>query len=333
MAETADPHPLNEYSIAAVIPAYRVERTIGAVIATLPAYVRHIIVVNDASPDQTAHAIDLAAQSDPRVLVITHDRNRGVGGAVLSGFRRALELGAQIVVKIDGDGQAPVERLADLVTPLTQGKADVAKGNRFRDFEALRQMPLIRRLGNTMLSFLAKAATGYWRVFDPTNGFVGLRSEVLARMPLDRIEQSYFFEISLLGHLYQQGAVVQDVETPARYGDEISSLSIAKVLLEFPPRLLLMFLRRIVLKYAIYDFSMGSVYLIVGMPLLVFGLVFGAAKWAHYSLLGQPAPTGTVMLATVTVILGVQLLLSAAGVDLQSVPTDPLTRPLRPNSE
>ncbi len=182
-----------------------------------------------------------------------------------------------------------------------------------------------------MLSFLAKAATGYWKVFDPTNGFVGLRSEVLSRMPLDRIDRSYFFEISLLGHLYQQGAVVRDVETPARYGDEISNLSIAKVLLEFPPRLLLMFLRRIVLKYAIYDFSMGSVYLIAGLPLLAFGLIFGSVKWAQYSQLGLPAPTGTVMLATVTVILGVQLLLSAAGVDLQSVPTEPLTRPLRPS--
>jgi glycosyltransferase involved in cell wall biosynthesis len=328
MTGTAASDPLSQYNIAAVIPAYRVERTIGAVVNALPAYVRHIIVVNDASPDQTAQAIDAAARSDPRVVALTHDRNRGVGGAVLTGFRRALELGAQIVVKIDGDGQAPVERLADLVTPLVQGYADVAKGNRFRDFQALRQMPLIRRLGNTMLSFLAKAATGYWSIFDPTNGFVAVRSELLARMPFDRIDPSYFFEISLLGHLYQQGAAVRDVETPARYGDETSSLSVARVLLEFPPRLLLMLLRRIVLKYAIYDFSMGSVYLATGLPLLAFGLIFGTAKWIHYSHLGLPAPTGTVMLATVTVILGVQLLLSAAGVDLQSVPTEPVTSPL-----
>jgi dolichol-phosphate mannosyltransferase len=328
MAETVPSDPLSQYNIVAVIPAYRVEGTIGAVVTALPAYVRHIVIVNDASPDQTAKVLASAAESDPRIVVITHDRNRGVGGALVSGIRRALELGAQIVVKIDGDGQAPLERLPELLAPLAQGKADMTKGNRFRDFEALRHMPLIRRVGNTLLSFLVKAATGYWTIFDPTNGFVAVRGELLSKLPLDQLDPSYFFEISLLGHLYQQGAVVRDVETPARYGDETSSLSIGKVVIEFPPRLLLMLLRRIVLKYAIHDFSMGSVYLMVGVPLLVFGLIFGIAEWVHYGRLGLPAPTGTVMLATITVILGVQLLLSAAGVDLQSVPSEPVTPPL-----
>ncbi|MCX6071457.1 MAG: glycosyltransferase family 2 protein, partial [Chloroflexi bacterium] len=313
---------------AVVIPAYRVERTIGAVVNALPSYVRHVIVVNDASPDQTARVLELAAQSDSRIEVIAHDRNRGVGGALVSGIRRALELGAQIVIKIDGDGQAPLERLPELLAPLARGQADMTKGNRFRDFEALRQMPLIRRMGNMVLSFLVKAATGYWTIFDPTNGFIAVRGELLAKLPLDQLDPSYFFEISFLGHLYEQGAVVRDVETPARYGDETSSLSIAKVLIEFPPRLLLMLLRRIVLKYAIHDFSMGSVHLIVGVPLLLFGLVFGMAKWIHYSHLGLPAPTGTVMLATLPVILGVQLLLSAAAVDLQAVPSEPVSPPL-----
>jgi glycosyltransferase involved in cell wall biosynthesis len=328
MAETATLDLLSLYNIVAVIPAYRVERTIGAVVNALPDYIRHVIVVNDASPDQTAQALEVAAESDPRIVIITHDQNRGVGGALITGIRRALELGAQIVIKIDGDGQAPLERLPELLAPLVQGQADMTKGNRFRDFEALRHMPRIRRMGNTILSFLVKAATGYWTIFDPTNGFVAVRGELLAKMPLDQLDPSYFFEISLLGHLYQQGAVVRDVETPARYGNETSSLSIAKVAIEFPPRLLLMLLQRIVLKYAIYDFSMGSVYLMVGVPLLVFGLIFGTAKWAHYSHLEVPAPTGTVMLATLTVILGVQLLLSAAGVDLQSVPSQPVTHPL-----
>jgi dolichol-phosphate mannosyltransferase len=193
-------------------------------------------------------------------------------------------------------------------------------------------MPPIRLLGNTLLRFLAKAATGYWSIFDPTNGFIAVRSELLAEMPLHRIDPSYFFEISLLGQLYRVGAVVKDVDAPARYGGEISSLSIAKVLLQFPSRLLSMFLRRLALKYAIYDFSMGSVFLFVGFPLLLFGLLFGTVKWAHYSRLAVPAPTGTVMLATLSVILGVQFLLSAASVDLQSVPSEPLTHPLHPRS-
>jgi len=322
----------SQYCIAAVIPAYRVEREVGAVITSLPAYVRHIIVVNDASPDQTAQTLEAVARSDPRIEVITHDRNRGVGGAVVSGFRRALELGAQIVVKIDGDGQAPLDKLSDLLAPLVRGQADMAKGNRFRDFEALARMPAIRRFGNTALSFLVKAATGYWNMFDPTNGFFAVRAELLRQMPMARIDPTYFFEISFLARLYLLGAVIRDVDTPARYGTERSSLSIARVLLEFPPRLLLTLLRRLVLKYAVFDFSMGSIYLLTGIPLLAFGLVFGSAKWIHYSRLGISAPTGTVMLATVTVILGVQLLLSAAGVDLQSTPKDPVCPPPKPQS-
>ena len=318
------------YNIAVVIPAYNVEQEIGAVLKSLPRFVRHILVVDDASPDQTGAILGEAAQADARIEVITHQRNQGVGGAMVSGIRRALELGAQIIIKVDGDGQTPVERLPELLAPLVRGMADMAKGNRFRDFEALGQMPFVRRLGNTALSFLVKAATGYWNSFDPTNGYLAVRSDLLQQMPLERLAPSYFFEISLLGQLYLQGAVIHDVAMPARYGAERSSLSIARVLFEFPPRLVMTLLRRLVLKYAVYDFSMGSVYLLAGLPLLTFGLIFGSAKWIHFSRLGIPAPTGTVMLATVTVILGVQLLLSAIGVDLQAVPKDPVCAPLSP---
>ena len=330
MVESSAAGPLSQYHIAAVVPAYRVEHEIGAVLQSIPGYVRHIIVVNDASPDKTAQVLEAAARDDPRIEIITHERNRGVGGAVVSGFRRAVELGAQIVVKIDGDGQAPLERLPYLLAPVVRGQADMAKGNRFRDFEALARMPILRRVGNTALSFLVKAATGYWSMFDPTNGFFAVRVDLLRQLNLARIDPSYFFEISFLAHQYLLGAVIRDVEMPARYGTERSSLSIARVLLEFPPRLLLTLLRRLVLKYAVYDFSMGSVYLLAGVPLLAFGLAFGSARWAHYGRLGIAAPTGTVMLATVTVILGVQLLLSAAGVDLQSIPRDPICPPLDP---
>ena len=109
---------------------------------------------------------------------------------MITGFRKALELGAQIIVKIDGDGQMDINHLPDLIAPLRQGKADYAKGNRFRDFAALRRMPLIRRVGNIGLGFLAKAATGYWNLFDPTNGFVAIRGDTLAQLPLDQIDRT-----------------------------------------------------------------------------------------------------------------------------------------------
>ncbi len=316
------------YKIAAVVPAYRVEREIESVLRGLPAYLAHIIVVDDASPDHTADIVTAVAQHDRRVLLMRHERNQGVGGAMVSGFNKALELGAQVVAKIDGDGQMDTANLPDLLTPLIQGQADYTKGNRFRDFAALRHMPLVRRLGNMGLSFLAKAATGYWHLFDPTNGFLAIRAETLSQLPLDELDRGFFFEISMLANLYLLGAVVQDIPMPARYRGEISSLIVHRVLFEFPGKLLGTFLRRAVLKNFIYDFSMVSVYLLVGVPLLLFGLVYGGYEWIRHARLGTTAPTGTVMLATLTVLLGIQLLLSATESDLRAVPKQPLVKPL-----
>lgn len=322
------PVEFHKYHIAAVIPCFRVEREIQSVLQKVPAYIKHIIVVDDASPDSTADLVTASAKQDERVLLIRHPSNRGVGGAMLTGYRKALELGAQLVVKIDGDGQMDMERLPELLKPLLAGRADYSKGNRFRDFKSLQKMPLIRRVGNMGLGFLSKAATGYWNMFDPTNGFIAIRSEVLAQLPLDRVDQTYYFETSMLANLYLIGAVVKDVPMPARYQGEISNLLIQRVLFEFPPKLIATFIRRQVLKNFIYDFSMASIYLLTGLPLLIFGLTFGIYKWIHYASLGIPAPTGTVMLPTLSVLLGIQFLLSAIEIDLRSVPKEPLSNPL-----
>lgn len=316
------------YRIVAVVPAFRVEAQIQSVLRALPSYLKDIIVVDDASPDHTSDLVAARARRDRRIILLRHDRNQGVGGAMLTGFRKALELGAQIIVKIDGDGQMDIDDLPRLITPLIEGNADYAKGNRFRDFIALRRMPLIRRLGNIGLGFLAKAATGYWNLFDPTNGFVAIRSEALAQLPLDQIDHSYYFEISMLANLYLLGAVVRDIPMPAHYKGEASSLVIQRVLLEFPIRLARTLLRRIVLNEFLFDFSMVSIYLLTGVPLLGFGLIYGGVKWIQYIRLGIPAPTGTVILPTLCVLLGIQLLLSAIESDLRSVPDQPLTNPL-----
>ena len=318
----------HKYCIAAVIPCYRVEREIQSVLQAVPAYIKHIIVVDDTSPDSTADLVAAASKEDHRILLIRHPSNQGVGGAMVTGYRRALALEAQVVVKIDGDGQMDMEHLPRLLQPLIDGRADYTKGNRFRDFKSLQQMPFVRRVGNMGLAFLAKAATGYWHMFDPTNGFNAIRSEVLAQLPLDKIDRTYYFETSMLANLYLVGAVVKDVSMPARYQGEVSSLLIHRILFEFPSKLFSTFLRRLVLKNFIYDFSMGSIYLLAGLPLLIFGLIFGIYKWIQYASIGIPAPTGTVMLATLSVLLGIQLLLSAIEIDLRSVPSEPLSSSL-----
>ncbi len=193
-------------------------------------------------------------------------------------------------------------------------------------------MPLVRRFGNIVLGFITKVATGYWNIFDPTNGYVAIRSEILTQLPLERVARTYYFETSMLAELYLVDAYVQDVPMPARYGSQPSSLAIRRVLFEFPPRLLITFLRRLVLKYFLYDFSMVSVYLLGGLPLFLFGLIFGAVKWIKYASLNIPAPTGTVILPTLCVILGIQFILSAIQTDLQSTPRVPISSPY-PNSD
>ena len=316
------------FKIAVVIPAFRVEKEIQAVLSGIPGFVRRIIVVDDASPDSSADLVTTAAKRDKRITLIRHAKNQGVGGAVVTGFKKALEYECEIVVKVDGDGQMDPKHIPDLIAPLITGEADYTKGNRFRDFNSLGQMPFIRRIGNLGLSFLSKAATGYWNIFDPTNGYFAIRADVLAQLPLDKLDEGYFFETSMLSRLYLLSACVQDVTIPAKYGNESSSLSIRRALFEFPLKLTRTLLRRLVLKYFIFDFSMMSIYLMAGIPLLLFGLIFGSIKWIQYASIGIPAPTGTVILPTLSVILAIQILLSAIEIDLNAAPRKALGRAL-----
>lgn len=314
-----------KYKIAIIIPAYRVEKNIESVLNTLPDYINHILVVDDASPDSTADLVTARCSIDTRLNLMRHVHNQGVGGAMISGFKKALELGAQIVVKIDGDGQMDSSYISALITPLIEGKADYTKGNRFRDFVSLQKMPFIRRVGNLGLSFLTKAATGYWNIFDPTNGFFAIRAEILKQLPLEKIDKRFFFETSMLANLYLLNAFVLDVPIPAKYGNEKSQLSIYRALFEFPYKLLITFLRRVLLKYYIYDFSILSLYLLTAFPLLLFGLSFGITKWIQYAQIGVAAPTGTVMLPTLCVILGIQIMLSAIEIDMKATPNQPIS--------
>src|SRR5918993_1231136 len=312
--------------IAAVVPAYNESRRIREVVGGISSYVNPIIVVNDASKDDTSAVLRLLAEVDRRVIPVDHEFNQGVGGAMITGLQEALKRKVDIVVKIDGDGQMPMEFLPALLEPLLAREADYSKGNRFRDLDALRRMPLPRRLGNLVLSFAAKAVTGYWDSFDPTNGFFAIRSQVLRGLPLTRVDQSYFFEHSMLIYLYLIGAKIQDVPMPSRYGDETSKLRISQVLYSFPPKLLAAFVRRVVLKNFLYDFTMASLYLLAALPLLAFGVSYGLYSWVYYTSRGIGAPTGTVVVPTLCIILAVQFLLAAIEIDLRSTPKVPLTR-------
>ncbi len=304
--------------IAVIIPMYRVADYIQDVICGLPEWVDLIVAVDDASPDDSAARA--CALADPRLVLVSHASNCGVGAAVLNGMARAVELGATILIKMDGDNQMPAALLPRVVQPILEGRADYVKGNRFADSAAIRRMPFRRRMGNLGLSFLTKMASGYWNVFDPTNGYFAIDADTFAALDARRIHRRYFFESSMLVELNLQRAVVQEFSMPARYTGEPSSLSITRTLFEFPWLLLKSFLHRLWLQYFVLDFSVGSLFMVIGLLLTLAGAAWGIFAWNRSNLTGIPATTGTVMLAVLPVMLGFQLLLQSIVFDVQNVP-------------
>lgn len=235
--------------IAVVIPAYKVAKHIGQVLATLPDFVDYIIVVDDKCPENSGK---IAGQiQDKRLTLIYHETNQGVGGAVISGYRKAVELGADVIVKIDGDSQMDPRFIKTITDMISDQKADYVKGNRFHDLHALRTMPFIRLIGNVFFSFLFKIASGYWDITDPTNGYTGISTRILSKINLDKISKRYFFETDMLMNLGIIGAVVKDIDMPAKYGDEKSSICALNILLQFPAKLFIRFIKRIFFKYFI----------------------------------------------------------------------------------
>ena len=301
-----------------MLPAYRTAASIPSVIERIPPEVRHVVVVDDASPDGVAAVV--STLRDPRISLCTHATNRGVGGAMKTGFARALELGADIVVKLDSDGQMDPVAIGELVAPIVEGQADFAKGNRFADLSVVSAMPPIRRTGNLVLSFLVKMASGYWSLFDPCNGFLALSRSLLLDIRRDRLADRYFFEISLLCESYRASGVIEDVPMRPRYGDEVSSLSPLRSLFEFSGRLVTRTVQRIGFAYFLRDFTVVSVFIAAGVPLLAFGILWSAYHWYRSFVTNVVASTGTVMIGTLAIILAFQLLLQAVALDVESEP-------------
>jgi len=311
--------------IAVIVPAYKVVAHIGTVVGTVPAFVERIYVVDDACPVGSGAVAE--ALQDPRVRVLFNAHNLGVGGAVMNGYRQAIEDGFDILVKVDGDGQMDPAMMADLVRPLLDSEADYAKGNRFYDLTYISRMPGMRLLGNSVLSLLSKASTGYWDVMDPTNGYTALSADVASRIDFSKISSRYFFETDLLFRLNTVRAVVVDVPMDARYGDEVSNLKISRVATEFMWKHMRNVSKRIFYSYFLRDFSIASIELVLGVALFAFGAVFGSYSWFKSTSTGVETGAGTVMLAALPVIFGMQLLLAFTSYDIARVPRKVIGRP------
>lgn len=318
----------DENRIAVVIPCYKVTRHVLEVIASLGPEVLGIYVVDDACPDGSGKHVERHCV-DQRVRVIYHERNQGVGGAVMTGYRAAIADGAEVIVKVDGDGQMDPSLIPHIVEPILAGEADYTKGNRFFDLEEIRTMPSVRLFGNAVLSLMAKLSTGYWDLFDPTNGYTAIHADVARHLPFAKISQRYFFETDILFRLNTLRAVVVDVPMDAKYGDEASNLKISKIVGEFLVKHARNFMKRIFYNYYLRDLSLASIELPLGVLMIFCGVAFGGYHWLESARYGIATPAGTVMLAALPILMGLQFVMAFLGYDIAQVPRRPRHLSLR----
>jgi glycosyltransferase involved in cell wall biosynthesis len=305
--------------VAVIIPCYKVKQQILEVISDIGSEVWRIYAVDDECPESSGKHIQNYC-SDGRVRVIFLAKNQGVGGAVMAGYRAAIQDDAEILVKVDGDGQMDPRFIPVFISPILRGEADYTKGNRFFDLENIKTMPRTRLFGNAVLSFMSKFSTGYWNVFDPTNGYTAMHASIAKHLPLNKISKRYFFETDILFRLNTLQAVVMDVPMHAKYANEESNLQIRCIIGEFLMKHFRNFCKRIFYNYYLRDLSIASVELPLGIVLLFGGASYGGYQWLESLNEGGLTPAGTVMLAALPILMGVQFLLAFISYDITRVP-------------
>lgn len=311
----------NNKKIAVVIPCYKVKEHILDVINAIDSDIDKIYIVDDCCPDGSGGFV-FESCDDQRIHIIKNENNMGVGGAVIAGYKQAVKDNMDVIVKLDGDNQMNPAIMGKFLTPIIESRADYVKGNRFFDPRMLMEMPTVRLFGNAVLSFVNKLSSGYWNIMDPTNGYTAISANILRILPMDKLDNRYFFESDMLFRLGTVGAVVYDIPMHSVYGDEKSHLNIFSVAVKFPAKYLRSFIKRIFYRYFLRDFNIGSLSLLFGSCLMLFSMMYGSYMWYQSIETGIPATSGTVMVAGLPAILGIQLLLFFLNYDILNVPRD-----------
>ena len=306
-------------SIAVIIPCFKVRAHILKVLSQIGPRVTKIYVVDDACPENSGEHVRTHFV-DPRLTIIKLPINLGVGGAVVEGYKAAINDKMTVIVKIDGDGQMDPTLIDDFIEPILTDEADYTKGNRFYNLEKIGDMPLLRLIGNSGLSFITKISSGYWDVFDPTNGYTAIHKDVLIRLPFAKISKRYFFESDMLFRLNLLKAVVVDIPMSSNYGEEKSNLKISKAFFEFTYKHIKNFFTRVLYNYYLRDMSLASIELPIGSLLVLFGLVYGGYNWYKFSELGIQTPVGTAVISAISIMLGIQFILAFLAFDISSIP-------------
>jgi glycosyltransferase involved in cell wall biosynthesis len=302
-------------TVADVVPAYNEEALVGSTVEGIPAFVDNIIVVDDGSKDETAAR---AKNADKRVEVISHEKNRGVGSAIVTGYKRAIAIGVDVTAVMAADGQMDPDDLEMLVRAVALGETDYAKANRLFTGQAWQLIPRTRYLGNAALSFLTKIASGYWHVADSQSGYTAVSLETLKLIDLDRVYRRYGFPNDFLVHLNVFNRRVRDYPSRPIYGvGERSGIRLRHVVPKISWLLLKGFFWRMGQKYVIRDFHPLILFYTLGIVLFGAGMALGILE-VVLRILGNPIPSATIVLVALLVISGLQLLLFAMWFDMES---------------
>jgi glycosyltransferase involved in cell wall biosynthesis len=302
--------------VAVVIPAFNEERLIGATVGGIPEFVDRITVVDDGSTDGTVAAA--RALGDPRVDVVVHDRNRGVGAAIVTGYKQAIAERSDVAAVMAADNQMDPEDLMALVGPVARGEVDYAKANRLFTGQAWQLIPRYRYLGNAVLSLLTKIASGYWHVADSQSGYTAASREMLELLDLERLYPRYGFPNDMLVHLNVWNARVRDFPSRPIYGvGERSGIRLRRVVPRISWLLLKAFWWRLGTKYVIHDFHPLVFFYLLGVAMTVAGLALGVAETV-LRILGHDITTATIVLVALLLVSGSQFTLFAMWFDMES---------------
>jgi glycosyltransferase involved in cell wall biosynthesis len=304
--------------VGVVVPAYDEERLLPVTLAAVPAFVDRIFVVDDASRDGTSERARAAAANDPRIALVVHARNGGVGAAIVSGYKRALEEGIDVTCVMAADNQMDPGDLEALVLPVARGEVDYAKANRLVSGRAWELIPRHRYLGNAVLSLLTKIASGYWHVADSQSGFTALGLPMLEQLDLDRIYARYGFPNDMLVHLNVWNARVRDVPARPVYGvGERSDIRLHRVVPSISLLLFKGFWWRLWQKYVIRDFHPLVFFYALGVVMSLAGFALGIAE-VVLRILGNDITAATIVLVALLLIFGSQFSLFAMWFDMES---------------
>jgi glycosyltransferase involved in cell wall biosynthesis len=302
--------------VAVVVPAYDEEALVGETIAGIPAFVDRIYVVDDASGDGTGDAA--RASGDGRVVVVRHERNAGVGAAIVTGYRRAIADGIDVACVMAADNQMDPAELEHIALPVARGEVDYAKANRLVSGEAWRVMPRSRYLGGAVLSFLTKIASGYWHVADSQSGYTAASRAILEELDLERVYPRYGFPNDMLVHLNVWNARVRDIPARPVYGvGERSGIKLRSVVPRISWLLVKGFFWRMREKYVIRDFHPLVLFYLLGFVMTTCGLGLGIAE-VVLRIMGNAVSVGTVVLVALLLIFGSQFSLFAMWFDMES---------------